>query len=62
MEWVKFDEKHPPRRADVLVTDGISMGVTKVQFDNNNIMIQFGRHNCKGRPTHWRALPDLPTE
>lgn len=55
-----MSEKKPKSNKDVLLSDGKYQCVSKCQFVNNQLYIEFGRSGDMGIPLYWMDLPELP--
>lgn len=57
--WIKITDKDPPKES-VLVTDGETIGITRLRALKGKLLGQFGFTELKKPPTHWMKLPELP--
>lgn len=59
-EWIKISEVKPPKKRDILLTDGTSSCIASVMYSGAELLIQFGYKRNMSKPTYWMNIPELP--
>lgn len=60
-KWIPIKDKRPPKKTEVLLTDGEKVGISQLFIcEAGTMYIQLGMTPLIKKPTHWMAVPKPP--